>query len=223
MSEYSLTDIVGPAMIGPSSSHTAGAARLGKIAAQLVESEIAEVKMTLHGSFAATYRGHGTDRALLAGLMMMNPDDEGLKTAPDKARARGLRFSFVCADLGDAHPNTVEFKILTKAGEEYRILGSSVGGGRVVVSEMNDLVLNFTGERAMLVTRHLDAPGVISKITALLYENQINIGNMNVSRNRAEKTAGMYMETDRPLCPEALAKIRSIKGIFDARQLMPIL
>lgn len=222
MSGYSLFDIVGPVMIGPSSSHTAGAARLGKIASQLVDGDIVEAAMILHGSFAATYKGHGTDKALLAGLLELNPDDEDLKNSQEIADIRGLKYTFAYADLGNVHPNTVKFLITTSLGRIHEIIGSSVGGGRVVIVTIDGMDLNFTGERTMLVTRHIDVPGVISNITSLLYENHINIGNMHVSRNRDDKTAGMYIETDNQLSGTLLGEIRKVDGLLDARQLLPI-
>lgn len=219
MSDYSLFDIVGPVMIGPSSSHTAGAARLGKTAARLVDGDIVEVKMILHGSFAATHKGHGTDKALLAGLMGLSPDDEGIKSAFEIAKKRRLKYSFACEDSGRHHPNTVKFIIKTSPGETHEITGSSTGGGRIIISTVDGLELNFTGERNMLVTRHKDTPGVISHITALLYEYRVNIGNMNVSRNRDDGIAGMYMETDNQLDTELIEKIRQVPGVLEARQL----
>ena len=161
MSTPSLFDIMGPIMIGPSSSHTAGAARLGKMAYKLVGGDIREAKMYLHGSFAATYRGHGTDKALLAGLLNLNPSDERLRHSFELAREKGLRYEFIPTDLGEnVHPNTVKFVITTNSGEIHEILGSSIGGGQVVVSIIDGMEVNFTGERPILVTHHRDTPAL---------------------------------------------------------------
>ena len=219
----SLFDIMGPVMIGPSSSHTAGAARLGKMAYKLAGGDIREAKMYLHGSFAATYRGHGTDKALLAGLLNLNPSDERLRQSFELADQKGIRYEFIPTDLGeDVHPNTVKFVIATGSGETHEITGSSIGGGQVVVSQIDGMEVNFTGERPILVTHHQDAPGVISNITFILYEMGINIGNMRVSRSRDDRTAHMYIEMDSLSDRDLTAAIRQISGILWVKLLLPI-
>ena len=132
MREYSVFEILGPIMIGPSSSHTAGAARLGKEAIKIVGDDFESVKFYLHESFAETYKGHGTDRALVAGTLGMEPDDDHLKDALDIARDKGIDIEFIPADLGtDKHPNTVKMVFLMKDGSTKEIMGSSIGGGNV--------------------------------------------------------------------------------------------
>ena len=218
----SLFDIMGPVMIGPSSSHTAGAARLGKMAYKLSGGDIANVDIYLHGSFAATYRGHGTDKALLAGLLNLSPWDEQLRDSFQLAQEKGLHYQYIPTDLGDVHPNTVKFSITGKNGDLSEIVGSSIGGGQVVVSEIDGLTVNFTGERPILITRHQDTPGVISAIATLLYEQQINIGNMTVNRSRQDHLASMYIEID-SLCQEDItSRIRQIPGMMRVKLLLPI-
>lgn len=213
---------MGPVMIGPSSSHTAGAARLGKMAYKLSGGDVAQADIYLHGSFAATYRGHGTDKALLAGLLNLSPWDERLRDSFRLAEEKGIRYRFIPTDLGDVHPNTVKFVVTGKSGEVSEILGSSIGGGQVVVSEIDSLPVRFTGERPILITRHQDTPGVISAITTLLYEHRINIGNMTVSRSRQGQLANMYIEID-SLCQEDFtSRIRKIPGIVRVKLLLPI-
>ncbi len=132
MREYSVFDILGPIMIGPSSSHTAGAARLGKEAREIVGEDFKAVKFYLHGSFAQTYKGHGTDRALVAGILGMEPDDDHLKDALNIAKEKGIDVEFIPADLGtDKHPNTVKMVFIMKDGTEKEVMGSSIGGGNV--------------------------------------------------------------------------------------------
>lgn len=132
MREYSVFDILGPIMIGPSSSHTAGAARLGKEARQIVGENFKAIKFYLHGSFAETYKGHGTDRALVAGALGMEPDDDRLKDALNIAKSKGIDIEFIPADLGeDKHPNTVKMVFTKEDGTEQEIIGSSIGGGNV--------------------------------------------------------------------------------------------
>ena len=132
MREYSVFEILGPIMIGPSSSHTAGAARLGKEARAIVGEDFEAVKFYLHGSFAETYKGHGTDRALVAGTLGMEPDDEHLRDALEIARKEGIDVEFIPADLGaDKHPNTVKMIFIMKDGSQQEVMGSSIGGGNV--------------------------------------------------------------------------------------------
>ena len=219
----SLFDIMGPIMIGPSSSHTAGAARLGKMAYKLAGGDIQKVTMYLHGSFAATYRGHGTDKALLAGLLNFNPSDERLRSSFEIAREKGIAYEFIPTDLGEGvHPNTVRFVITNGLGEVFEIMGSSIGGGQVLVSEIDGMEVSFTGERPILITAHQDTPGVISRITALLYERDINIGNMRVSRSRQDKSAHMYIELDSLSEGDLTDVIRQIPGIRRVKLLLPI-
>ncbi len=219
----SLFDIMGPIMIGPSSSHTAGAARLGKMAYKLAGGDIKDVKMYLHGSFAATYRGHGTDKALLAGLLNLNPSDERLRHSFELAAKKGIHYEFIPTNLGEnVHPNTVKFVITNSAGETHEITGSSIGGGQVVISDIDGMEVNFTGERPILVTHHKDEPGVISNITFILYEMGINIGNMRVSRSREDHTAHMYIEMDSLTGGDLTAAIRNIPGMLWVKLLLPI-
>ncbi len=194
----SIWDIVGPIMVGPSSSHTAGAARLGKIAKYLSGEEITDVTFELHGSFAKTYQGHGTDRALVAGILGFDPSDFRLRESFRYAQEAGLAYRFVPCDLGaDAHPNTVRFRITTKSGKNVSITGSSIGGGNVVITDIDGISVYFTGNNPILVTRHEDKPGVVAMLTAILYARSINIATMRVLRlEDTDNKATMYVELD---------------------------
>jgi L-serine dehydratase len=216
MKRYGVFDIIGPIMVGPSSSHTAGAARLGKMARYLCGGEIREVKFLLHGSFAQTYKGHGTDKALLAGILDIDSADYKLRESFEIANKRGLIYSFIPTDLGDVHPNTVCFVITTKDGRQVSVTGSSIGGGNVIITNINGISVNFTGESPILVTKHQDKPGVVSKITALLYEHQINIGNMRVNRIEDATLATMYIELDGAVTDQVMAQMKAIPGIESA-------
>lgn len=210
MDKYSVFDILGPVMIGPSSSHTAGAARLGKIARGIVRGRIKKVDFYLHGSFAKTYKGHGTDRALVAGILGMEPWDERLKDSLQIAKEKGIEVEFHEIYLEDAHPNTVKFVIVSYDLTTTEIIGSSIGGGNIVVTEVNGQAMKFTGELPALIIRQDDIPGVISTITTMMYEKNINIANMNVYRNEEDKSAAMVFETD-TIVPEDI--INKIKGL----------
>jgi len=145
MRDYGVFDILGPIMIGPSSSHTAGAARLAKVAGIIAGGKITKVSFLLHGSFAQTYKGHGTDKALVAGILNMDPWDENLKSSFNIAEEKGIEIIFAETDLGDVHPNTVKF-IITKAdGSITEVTGSSIGGGNITVINIDGQVVEFTG------------------------------------------------------------------------------
>lgn len=218
MKNFSAFEIIGPKMIGPSSSHTAGAARLGKIAGKLADYDVKKVKFLLHGSFAKTYKGHGTDRALMAGVLGMNESDEELKESLNIADQRGIEYEFIEADLGEVHPNTVKFIIEKSNGEVIDLMGSSIGGGSVKVVEINGLGLEFTGQYPTLITRHLDHPGIIAKITKILAYYKINIAYMSVYRQDKGQDAFMVIESDNKLEPELIKYIKKsieeIKNIY---------
>jgi len=212
MKNYSAFEIIGPRMIGPSSSHTAGAARLGRIAGKLCDYDFKSVKLLLHGSFAKTYRGHGTDRALMAGLMGMKENDEALKDSLKIASERGIEYEFVEADLGEVHPNTVKFIITKKDNTRIELMGSSIGGGNVKVVEINGLKLEFTGQYPTLITRHIDHPGIIAKITSILAEHNINIAFMSVYRQSKGQDAFMIIESDNILDNKLIDYIKAAEN-----------
>ncbi|URZ01756.1 L-serine ammonia-lyase, iron-sulfur-dependent subunit beta [Clostridium felsineum] len=214
MKEFSVFDILGPVMIGPSSSHTAGAVRLGKIAGIIAEdNKPRKVVFLLHGSFSETYRGHGTDKALVAGILGMEPWDVRIKTSFEIAENMGIEFEFKKADLGDVHPNTVKFLITKSNGEMVKIMGSSTGGGNIKIIEINDNAVEFTGNYPTLIVSHKDVPGMISKITTMIYENNINIAFLKVYRNSRGLSAKMIIETDSIIDKKIIDKMQKIKNI----------
>ncbi|MFL7796016.1 L-serine ammonia-lyase, iron-sulfur-dependent subunit beta [Clostridium chauvoei] len=221
MKDVGVFDIMGPIMIGPSSSHTAGAARLGKIARAVSEGDIKEVKFLLHGSFGKTYKGHGTDRALVAGILGMEPSDIRLRDAIDIAEAQGIKVSFEEFDLGDAHPNTVKILITGKTGNNYEVIGSSIGGGSIQVSEVNGNNVEFTGAYPTLIISHMDIPGAVSKVTAILYKDDINIAFMKVFRSQKGKEATMVFEVDHSMPKEMIEEIKQIDSIKKVIMISP--
>ncbi|NLJ58672.1 MAG: L-serine ammonia-lyase, iron-sulfur-dependent, subunit beta [Tissierellia bacterium] len=222
MRNYSVFDIIGPIMIGPSSSHTAGAARLAKVAASISGDKIVKVEFLLHGSFAETYVGHGTDKALVAGILNMEPWDENLKDSIKIAQEKGIEIVFTPADLGEVHPNTVKFIIGKEDGSIRQVTGSSIGGGNIFIFDIDNQAVEFTGERPTLLTHHRDLPGVISKISSILYEENINIANMRVYRNGKGKMATMALETDSIITEEVMNKIKNISEIDNVKYINPI-
>lgn len=213
MANIGIFDVLGPIMIGPSSSHTAGAARLGKIAGTIVNKPIKEVSFLLHGSFRETYKGHGTDRALVAGILGFLPDDPNLKDSISIANEKGIIIRFLQADLGQVHPNTVKFLIKDIEDIEWEVLGSSIGGGLVEIHEINGKKVKVTGEYPTIITCHNDVPGTVSKISTLFYENKINIAFMSLSRNQKGKDATMTLEVDTNISDEIINEIKSINGV----------
>lgn len=204
-------DILGPIMIGPSSSHTAGAARLGKIARSIAGEDIEEVTFMLHGSFAKTYRGHGTDRALVAGILGMEPSDERLRNSLDIAKEKKIKFLFKEADLGDVHPNTVKFIMRTVNNNYCEVMGSSIGGGSIQIIEVNDNEVDFTGMYETLIVSHKDVPGVINSVTSILYSENINVAFMRVFRNNKGQEATMIFEMDNKVNDEIIENIKKLE------------
>jgi len=214
-------DILGPIMIGPSSSHTAGAARLGKIAMSIAGGDIAEVTFLLHGSFAKTYKGHGTDRALIAGILGMEPSDERLRNSMDIAKEKKIKFLFNEADLGDVHPNTVKFIMRTTNDKYCEVMGSSIGGGSIQIIEVNDNEVDFTGMYETLIVTHKDAPGVINSVTSVLYSENINVAFMRVFRHQKGQEATMIFELDNKVSYELIEKIKNIELLHNVITISP--
>lgn len=213
MSNVCVFDILGPIMVGPSSSHTAGAARLGKVASIVVGEKIISVKFLLHGSFAKTYKGHGTDKALVAGILGMKPDDERLRASFLIAKEAGLNYEFIESDLGDYHPNTVKFIIEGESGRVSEVIGSSIGGGAIEIVEVNGETVAFTGAYPTLITYHKDKPGAVNKITNILYEHKINIAYMSVSRTQKGMDATMTLEIDDKVGENIIEEIEKIDEV----------
>ena len=210
MANIGIFDVLGPIMIAPSSSHTAGAARLGKIARTIVNKPIKDVTFLLHGSFKETYKGHGTDRALVAGILGMMPDDERLRDALLIAEKEGLEVHFLPADLGQVHPNTVKILMTDCDDINWEVLGTSIGGGLVEIYEINGNKVKITGEYPTIITCHDDIPGTVSKVSTLFYDNDINIAHMTLVRSQKGKDATMTFEVDNNVSEELIAAIKAV-------------
>lgn len=213
MANIGIFDVLGPIMIGPSSSHTACAARLGKIARTIVNKPIKDVTFLLHGSFKETYKGHGTDRALVAGILGMMPDDERLRDALLIAEKEGLEVHFLPADLGQVHPNTVKILMTDCDDINWEVLGSSIGGRLVEIYEINGNKVKITGEYPTIITCHDDIPGTVSKVSTLFYDNDINIAHMTLVRSQTGKDATMTFEVDNNVSEELIAAIKAVEGV----------
>jgi L-serine dehydratase len=215
----SLLDIIGPVMVGPSSSHTAGACRIGLFARGLVSGQPETARIELHGSFARTGSGHGTDRAIVGGLLGFYPDDERLRESLELAEKAGLSYSFVNSKLrGDHHPNTT--RIAVRRGEQEAVVtGSSIGAGRILITEIDGFAVEVTGAFPTLVFVAQDVPGIISAVTTALARQGENIASMKVSRRQKGGSAIHIYELDRALNPAALEVIRAIPAVSMIRSI----
>ncbi len=222
MGKSNVFDLLGPIMVGPSSSHTAGAVRLGGMARKILGEEPVQVKILLHGSFATTGKGHGTNLALVAGLLGMATDDERIPEALKIAEERGLKVSFEITDLGEVHPNTVQFDLLGEHGSQVQVIGSSVGGGTIVIRQINDFQVEIRGDYPTLVILHQDLPGVVAQVTLLLSTVQINIARMLVSREKKGAEALMVLETDQTIDNAVLDLLRKLPRIYQALAIEPL-
>lgn len=189
-------DIIGPVMIGPSSSHTAGAARLGKVAKIMFGKDIKKAHIYMHGSFAKTGKGHGTDKAIIAGLLGMEPDNENLRYSFEIAKEKGLEFEFSEIKLENVHPNTVRIELVGENDDKLSMEGSSVGGGSILVYKLNNYEVNLNFENPSIVVVHTDYPGVIAKVTDELYKYGVNICDFHLSRKSKGGEALMTIGMD---------------------------
>ena len=207
-------DILGPVMVGPSSSHTAGAARIGFMGRKLFGGQPDKVTVYLHGSFAATGKGNGTDKALIAGLLGMKPDDMRIPDSFEIAKEKGMEFSIVKKDLKGAHPNTALLVMEGEGKKTLKIQAYSIGGGRIRVSKLGDVDVNFSGESNTLIIRNVDQPGRITEVSKALSKEDVNIATMQVFRDKRGGLAVMVVETDQKVSKEAIAELEKKEGIL---------
>jgi len=215
-------DIIGPVMVGPSSSHTAGAARLGKMARVILGESPTEATITLYGSFARTYLGHGTDRALVGGLLGFAPDDLRIKDSLKIATEEGLTFSFVISEQAADHPNTAEFSLQGASGNRIGVTGRSIGGGQIVITKIDSFKVEITGDYNALITIHEDKPGIIAEVSRVLSQENINIAQMKVARQFRGAEAMMVLETDHSISKQTLDTVKNIYGIRSAIVILPL-
>ena len=216
MEDFSVFDIIGPRMTGPSSSHTAGAVRIAYIARRLIGAEISRVHFTLYGSFAETGRGHGTDKALIGGILGFMPDDERIPRAYELAKEQGIQIDFTFSEDPVEHPNTVKIELVDVNDRKMEVVGRSVGGGNILITEINEQGVELSGEYPTLIVSHRDEPGVIAEVSHVLAQLNVNIAFMRVFRHGRGRDAYMCIETDTPVTKEMQAIIRQLcKGITE--------
>lgn len=206
-------DIMGPIMVGPSSSHTAGAVRMGRVARHLLGAQPVKAEILLHGSFAATGAGHGTDRAIVAGLLDMEPDDTAIPRSFQLAQEAGMEVQIHPTELRDAHPNTAILNLTNADGRTLSVNASSLGGGRIKVNSIDGLEASFSGSSPTLIIRNEDRPGMVSEVTYALSRQNANIATMQLYRDRRGGLAVMVIECDLPLPVEVREKVAALDGV----------
>ncbi len=206
-------DIMGPVMVGPSSSHTAGAARIGRTARHLLGSQPVRAEILLHGSFAATGSGHGTDRAIVAGLLDMAPDDPRIPASLQFAQRAGMELVIRPVELQGAHPNTAVLNLTNAQGRTLSVCASSLGGGRIRINSIDGLDAAFSGDLPTLIIRNEDRPGIVSEVSHLLSRYGANIATMQLYRDRRGGLAVMVLECDDPLHVGLIRALGALPGV----------
>ncbi len=206
-------DIVGPVMVGPSSSHTAGAVKIGYVSRKLLGENIREVHILLYGSFLATGRGHGTDRAIVAGLLGMLPDDDRVPYSMEEAEKQNMKVTFGEAVLKEAHPNTAVLQMKGESGRELEVVAASLGGGRIKICMIDGLDANFTAEHPTLIVHNQDQPGHVAEVTSMLSHKAINIATMQLYRDGRGGNAVMILECDKEIPEEAIKWLKHLEGV----------
>lgn len=218
MKYRSVFDIIGPVMIGPSSSHTAGAVRIGRIARHLFEKQPQKVIISLYGSFAKTYKGHGTDLAIVAGLLDLDTFDERIPNSLQMAKETGMDIIFQVEEAIPEHPNTVKLHLFHQE-EKLELVGISIGGGTVEITEINSFPLKLTGNPALLIN-HNDHVGVIHSVTSILTQYKMNIGHMEVSRKDKGDKAIMIIEVDEKIHHEVIEELKKLNDVISVTTLV---
>ncbi len=211
-----ITNIIGPIMIGPSSSHTAGVVKIGLLANKILNCVPKKVTIVWYGSFAKTYIGHGSDKAIIAGLLGMNTSDEGIRNSLEIAKEKGMEFEFKTSSDEGYHPNTLKIIGLNDQNEMRELMAASLGGGSAMIQKIDDIDVVIDGSYDTIFIRHRDARGVVKNVTDALYEYQINIATMRVTRSEKSGDAIMLIEIDDELSDEGLAKISTVENIKKA-------
>ena len=213
MNEIGTFDILGPNMIGPSSSHTAGALRIAFVAGRMVE-RAASVKFVLYGSFARTYHGHGTDRALVGGILGYHPDDERIRDSFEHAKEAGLAFSFE-ENFTDKeiYPNTVDIYVTDKDGSVVSLRGKSIGGGNAVITRLNGVDVELTGNYCTLVVEHVDKKGTLAFVTTVLSAYDLNIGSLRLYRESKGKRAYAIIEVDTSVSNQVVSALKGVESV----------
>ncbi len=211
-----ILDIIGPIMIGPSSSHTAGVVKIGLLANRILNCTPKEFTIVWYGSFAKTYIGHGSDKAIVAGLLGMNTYDENIKNSLEIAKEKGIIFNFETSNEEGYHPNTLKIIANNEVGEKRELLAASLGGGSAIIKKIDDMEVSIDGTYDTIFIRHKDQKGVVKMVTDVLYEYNINIATMKVTRSNKSGDAIMLIDIDDYFSEEGLKKISKVDNIKKA-------
>lgn len=206
-------DIIGPVMVGPSSSHTAGAVRIGLIAKKLLGEELKSAVINLYGSFLDTGKGHGTQKAIVAGLLGMQPDDIRIPHSLELAKEAELQITFGEAELKDAHPNTAQLFLTGVSNRQLEVVGESLGGSRINIAQIDGISTNFSGDYPTLVVHNQDQPGHVAEVTSMLSHKMVNIAAMHLYRANRGGEAVMVVECDQEIPKEGLQWLLRVEGI----------
>ncbi|MEW6697420.1 MAG: L-serine ammonia-lyase, iron-sulfur-dependent subunit beta [Bacillota bacterium] len=217
----SIFEIIGPIMVGPSSSHTAGAARIGRTARDIFGRQPQKAEITLYGSFAQTYRGHGTDLALVGGILNLQADDEAIVNSFPLAEKMGVEIVFnIIPEESDYHPNTARVRVIDSDGS-LEIVGISLGGGKITITEIEGFKISLSGESPTLLVFHHDRYGAVAGVAQVLACKEINIGHMMVARKSRGDQALMVIETDQDLNGEIIGDVQRIDHVYSVALLTP--
>lgn len=208
-----LFDIVGPVMVGPSSSHTAGAVKIGYVSRKLMAQPIVKAEILLYGSFLATGKGHGTQLAIVAGLLGMKEDDSRIPDSYNVAKEAGMEVSFGEAKIKDGHPNSVQLILTGKDGKQLEVVGESIGGSRINIASIDGLSANFSGDYPTLIVHNLDQPGHVAEVTSMLSHKSVNIATMQLYRESRGSRAVMVIECDQEVPKESVKWLAHLEGI----------
>lgn len=206
-------DIIGPVMVGPSSSHTAGAVKIGYVSQKLLGEPLKKAEILLYGSFLATGKGHGTNFALVAGLLGMTQDDKRIPQSFKIAHSKGIELVFGQANLKNYHPNSVQLNLTGKNGRHLEIIGESVGGSVINIANIDGLSANFSGENPTLIVHNKDQPGHVAEVTSMLSHKSVNIATMQLYRANRGGEAVMVLELDQEIPQDALAWLSKLEGV----------
>lgn len=208
-----LFDIIGPVMVGPSSSHTAGAVKIGYVARKLMAEPVHKAEILLYGSFLATGKGHGTDCAIVAGLLGMNPDDIRIPKSMEYAKEAGMEVQLGKARLKNGHPNSAVLNLVGVSGKTLSVVGESLGGSLINIASVDGRQANFSGEHPTLIVHNKDIPGRVTYITGVLSDLSINIATMQLYRTGRGGNAVMIIECDEEIPKETLDLLKQEKGV----------
>ena len=209
----SIFDILGPIMVGPSSSHTTGAVKIGLVARQLLGKQPKKAEIYLSGSFAATGEGHGTDKAIVAGLLGMKPDDMRIPDSFEIAKEHGIEVVFGESALRDAHPNTAQIFLISVTGKKLEVVGESLGGSRINIAQIDGISTNFSGDYPTLVVHNMDQPGHVAEVTSMLAHKSVNIAAMQLYRAGRGGNSVMVLECDQEVPEEGINWLRHAEGV----------